>query len=97
MLAALHHFGAPASILVDGKPHLGTDRLIGILRAFRARLLALGVQPRWGAPVHSVDVQSGAAVGVRLAGDAGRFMLHCSCTVPPKQRPDTFPIVLPCY
>lgn len=39
----LVHFGAPANILVDGKPHLGTDRLIPLLRNFRQHLQRLGV------------------------------------------------------
>lgn len=51
------------------QPHLGTDRLIGILRAFRAQLLALGVQIRWGTLLRSVDVRAGSAVGVHMAGE----------------------------
>ena len=51
------------------QPHLGTDRLIGILRAFRTRLLALGVRIRWGTAISSVDVRAGTAVGVHLAGE----------------------------
>lgn len=39
----LVHFGAPKSILVDGKPHLGTDRLVPLLRNFRQHLQSLGV------------------------------------------------------
>jgi uncharacterized FAD-dependent dehydrogenase len=51
------------------QPHLGTDRLIGILRAFRAQLLALGVQIRWGTAVHSLDITAqGSIAGVHLEG-----------------------------
>lgn len=39
----LVHFGAPKKILVDGKPHLGTDKLIPLLRNFRQHLQRLGV------------------------------------------------------
>jgi uncharacterized FAD-dependent dehydrogenase len=46
VLAALHAFGAPDSVLVSGKPHLGTDRLVRILRAFREHLKSLGVKAR---------------------------------------------------
>lgn len=42
-MKTLVHFGAPKSILVDGKPHLGTDRLIPLLRNFRQHLQGLGV------------------------------------------------------
>ena len=36
-------FGAPKQILIDGKPHLGTDRLVPLLRNFRRHLQDLGV------------------------------------------------------
>ena len=43
MLATLVALGAPQHILVEGKPHLGTDRLVRLLRAFRQHLQHLGV------------------------------------------------------
>ena len=42
-MKTLVHFGAPEGILVNGKPHLGTDRLVPLLRNFRQHLQALGV------------------------------------------------------
>jgi uncharacterized FAD-dependent dehydrogenase len=51
VLHSLVDFGAPEAILTDGKPHLGTDRLVRILRALRARLLALGASISWGCRV----------------------------------------------
>ncbi len=56
------------SVLVVGKPHLGTERLVRILKAFREHLLALGVQIRFGAAIDDILVQHGRAVGVRLRG-----------------------------
>ena len=41
-----HHRHHHQSVLVAGKPHLGTDRLVRILKAFRAHLIALGVHVR---------------------------------------------------
>ena len=67
------------------QPHLGTDRLIGILRAFRAQLLALGVNIRWGSAVHSLDITAqGSIAGVHLEGsphgsDAGVDEPGCTC------------------
>lgn len=43
VLATLVRFGAPPQILVDGKPHLGTDKLVRILQNLRSHLLGLGV------------------------------------------------------
>ncbi|CAN0477382.1 unnamed protein product, partial [Discosporangium mesarthrocarpum] len=42
VLSTLVEYGAPERILVDGKPHLGTDRLVRILRALREALVARG-------------------------------------------------------
>lgn len=42
-MKTLVHFGAPKNILINGKPHLGTDRLVPLLRNFRQHLQRLGV------------------------------------------------------
>ncbi|KAG2425705.1 hypothetical protein HXX76_013547 [Chlamydomonas incerta] len=66
VLQALVDFGAPESILVAGKPHLGTDALVRILKRFRAHLQAAGVEVRFGAQVKELVVQRGRCEGVRL-------------------------------
>ena len=68
------------------QPHLGTDRLIGILRAFRAQLLTLGVRIQWGTAVRSLDITaSGSIAGVHLEGGSSRscsqdFRVVQACT-----------------
>jgi len=42
-MKTLVQFGAPEQILIDGKPHLGTDKLVPLLRNFRQHLQDLGV------------------------------------------------------
>jgi hypothetical protein len=51
VLETLHRFGAPASILVDAKPHIGTDRLVVVLRNIRKHLLEHGATLRFRAKV----------------------------------------------
>jgi uncharacterized FAD-dependent dehydrogenase len=60
--------GAPPHILISGKPHLGTDRLVRLLVAFRGRLAALGAEVSFGARVEGLLVEGGRVAGVRLAG-----------------------------
>jgi uncharacterized FAD-dependent dehydrogenase len=62
-------FGAPEGILVDGKPHLGTDRLVRILRTARQYLQGLGVEFRFGQRAIRVhrDPHSGDARSVSLS------------------------------
>ena len=54
VLETLHRFGAPDTILYDGKPHIGTDRLVVVLRNIRKHLLDRGAEMRYRAKV--VDV-----------------------------------------
>ena len=62
------HFALLQDILVAGKPHLGTDRLVRILRRFRQHLLALGVQVHFGACATDFAFHNGRVTGVQLRG-----------------------------
>jgi len=66
----LHELGAPDSVLVAGKPHLGTDRLVRILRAFRHRLQSLGVDIRFGTRADRLLTRGDRCCGVQLCGAA---------------------------
>ncbi len=54
VLETLHRFGAPDTVLFDAKPHIGTDRLVVVLRNVRRHLRERGVELRYRAKV--VDV-----------------------------------------
>lgn len=54
VLSTLHRFGAPDTILFDTKPHIGTDRLVVVLRRVRKHLADHGCEIRYRARV--VDV-----------------------------------------
>src|SRR5512140_563603 len=67
VLETLHRFGAPASILVDAKPHIGTDRLVVVLRNARKHLLEHGATLRYRAKVTDlITRKDGALSGLRL-------------------------------
>lgn len=59
--------GGPDRILVDARPHLGTDRLVALLKRFRAALTALGAELHYDARVESIRLTDGRFSGVRLA------------------------------
>jgi uncharacterized FAD-dependent dehydrogenase len=79
VLERLVAHGAPARILVDGKPHLGTDRLVLILRDARAALIRAGVEFRWGVRVQALALADGRCTGVVLAGS--EETVHADATV----------------
>eukprot|EP00898_Chlorokybus_atmophyticus_P003394 jgi/Chlat1/4055/Chrsp26S04108 len=67
VLATLVRFGAPSRILVDGKPHLGTDRLVRLLKAFRRHLVEdLGATLRFHTALEDLLVHNGRVVGVKV-------------------------------
>jgi uncharacterized FAD-dependent dehydrogenase len=70
-LLALH--GAPDAILVDARPHIGSNRLPKVVTALRQKLEGVGVQFEFGARVVGFVRERGRAQGVRLAD--GRELL----------------------
>lgn len=67
ILETIVELGGPADILVEGKPHLGTDRLVGLCKAFRKRLGELGAEVRFGAFVQDFVIEKTAA-GDKVTG-----------------------------
>ncbi|KAK6136409.1 hypothetical protein DH2020_029830 [Rehmannia glutinosa] len=79
VLKTLVHFGAPCSILVDGKPHLGTDRLIPLLRSFSipARVGCESHYGLFGTRVDDLLVKGEHVIGVKISDSRGSFESGC--------------------
>lgn len=69
MLETFVELGAPPAILVQGKPHLGTDRMVHLLRQAHSKLIALGVDVRYNTKVTSLLAKGpgGRVSGVMLS------------------------------
>ncbi|MBI1946397.1 MAG: FAD-dependent oxidoreductase [Deltaproteobacteria bacterium] len=67
VLEVLTLCGAPHDILIDARPHIGSNLLPKVITSLRERLEACGVQFRFGARVVDLDVQGGAVRAARLA------------------------------
>jgi uncharacterized protein len=63
---ALH--GAPVDILVEARPHIGSNLLPKVVTSIRERLEAVGVEFRFGARVVGLLTKDGRVAGVRLHG-----------------------------
>jgi hypothetical protein len=59
VLQTLVDFGAPEEILVQAKPHVGTDRLRLVLINFRRELLRLGVEIRYQSRLTALEATDG--------------------------------------
>ena len=91
---ALVEAGAPADILYQHKPHIGTDILRDVVRNVRRELLALGCDVRFGHRLAGLDVRDGALRAVAVDGPGGRYDLPCDALVlsPGHSARDTFPM-----
>jgi len=65
-ILAVH--GAPPAILVDARPHIGSNRLPKVISAMRQTLEGVGSEVRFGARATHIIVENGRAIGVRLGG-----------------------------
>ena len=71
VLHVFHRFGAPDTILYDAKPHIGTDRLVVVLRNIRKHLVENGATLRYRARVVDVTRQSPDGALKSLVLDSG--------------------------
>ncbi len=69
VLEALVACGAPQDILIEARPHVGTDRLRKVVVNFREHLVSLGVQVRFETCLTDLDIRNDRLVGAVLNGD----------------------------
>ena len=69
-------YGASPDILIDAKPHVGTDRLYVVLQNLRRELLALGADVRFGHRLVGVETENGAVSALRVASPEGEYALR---------------------
>uniref|UniRef100_A0A9I9CIG4 FAD/NAD(P)-binding oxidoreductase family protein n=1 Tax=Cucumis melo TaxID=3656 RepID=A0A9I9CIG4_CUCME len=86
VMKSLVYFGAPKNILLNGKPHLGTDKLIPLLRNFRQHLETLGVSfypipvlgfvtIKFGTRVDDLIEEGGHLTGVKVSDSRDKLKL----------------------
>ncbi|MGK6350720.1 NAD(P)/FAD-dependent oxidoreductase [Parapedobacter sp. DT-150] len=67
VLQLLVAHGATEDILVDARPHIGTNKLPGIIQAMRNTILAHGGEIRFNSRVVDIEAHLGQVAGVMLA------------------------------
>lgn len=68
VLEKLCEFGAPEDILTNAKPHIGTDKLRGVVKNLRRRIIELGGEVRFLSPIEDVMISGNAVRSVRVNG-----------------------------
>ena len=77
ILEALVRCGAPEDILIDAKPHVGTDFLHIALKNLRRELLDLGADIRFESRLSDLVIENGALTGAVVEGPEGTCTLPC--------------------
>jgi len=85
-------FGAPDDILYLSKPHIGTDRLRGVVRAIRNRLIELGCDIRFGHRLADIEISEGALHAITVETDGGSYSMESDTLIlaPGNSARDTF-------
>ncbi len=67
VLSLLVQHGADENILIDSHPHIGSDRLPGIMKSIRQTIISCGGEVRFQTRVNRLLIKDGKAVGVETA------------------------------
>ena len=66
VLQTLVEHGAPEDILFDAKPHVGTDKLPGTVKAIREEIISLGGEVRFNTKMTDLLTKNSSVCGVKL-------------------------------
>lgn len=80
VLETFVQFGAPESILYDAQPHIGTDRLAGVIRGIRQEILRLGGQVLFEHRLTDI-VFHGGVKEIVCVTPAGEKRLECDALI----------------
>ncbi|HOW71957.1 MAG TPA: FAD-dependent oxidoreductase [Phycisphaerae bacterium] len=69
VLETFYHHGAKPDVLIDGKPHIGSDKLPGICRRVRLHIEALGGEVRFGKRLDDVVIDDSRLTGIVVNGE----------------------------
>ena len=92
ILEQLVRNGAPEDILIDAKPHVGTDYLHTVLKNLRAELMALGADIRFETKLTDLEIQDGTVTAITAESPDGTQRIPCRALLlcPGHSARDTF-------
>lgn len=68
VLQWFHYFGAADDILYTAHPHIGTNKLPGIVRSMREAIVAAGGEVHFDTKLVDIQIMDGAVSGITLQG-----------------------------
>ena len=73
--------GAPEDILYKAKPHVGTDRLVNMVKAFRESITGAGGEVRFSSRLDDVIIRNGRIAGVKVSSGSGEYVIETDALV----------------
>lgn len=93
VLEQLVRFGAPPEIMIQAKPHIGTDRLRDVVTGIRAHLLERGADIRFQWRLAGLQAASGRIRGI-MGGDGAEEPCDFLVLAPGHSARDTYRLLL---
>ncbi|MBQ8136470.1 MAG: hypothetical protein IJ174_03465 [Clostridia bacterium] len=81
VLVTLREHGAPEDILYLARPHIGTDRLPGVVKSIRQEIVRLGGEVRFDAKLNGLQVKNDCLSGISYADAQGQHTENCDFLV----------------
>ena len=68
VLEELYSHGAPENILIDAKPHIGTDILVNVVKNIRKEITSLGGEILFDTKLEKIETDSGKIISITANG-----------------------------
>ena len=69
VLEVFNFHGAPEKILIDAKPHIGTDILIDVVKSIRREIISLGGEIRFDTRLDKINIKNNTVCSVLANGE----------------------------
>ena len=69
VLKQMHDFGAPEEVIYSAKPHVGTDRLLEVVKHIAARIVSLGGEVRYDSMAEDFEFDAHGVRAVKVGGE----------------------------
>lgn len=73
--------GAPREIIYRAKPHIGTDRLVSMVKSFREDIISHGGEVRFGTRLSDIVAENGCLTAVKAVCDGREYELDADTLV----------------
>lgn len=81
ILETLVKFGAPDEILIQAKPHVGTDVLRAVVKRLRTEIISQGGEVRFNTKLTGIAQSGGRICGVYVQHNGGIEKIQCSACI----------------